>query len=210
MYLPKQFEISDISEISRFVTSVGAADLVTVDGGMPIATLMPCVWLRDETGYGTLVMHMSRGNQQWKSVTDSSIGLAIVHGPQAYISPTNYEGKQTHHKVVPTWNYQSVHFTGKVEVSENLDLLRQIVTDLTDSHEKGREVPWHVAESDETYFEAQLKGIIAVTLHIEKIEAKYKLSQNRSLLDQNAVISDLNKSEKSDERDIAEEMKRNL
>lgn len=211
MYLPKQFEVSDLGEISRFVTEVGAADLVTVDEiGTPIATLMPCVWRTTDQSYGTLVMHMARGNGQWKSMSLNAKSLAIVHGPQAYISPSNYEAKKTDHRVVPTWNYQSVHFTGKVEVSEDVELLRKIVTELTDAHESSREVPWKVAESAPNYFEAQLKGIVAVILHIERVEAKYKLSQNRSIEDQKNVISDLENSFKNNDQDVANEMKRNI
>jgi len=212
MYIPKHFEISDLEEISRFVSLVRTADLITVSStGLPVATLMPCVWDRSDVGpsnYGSLVMHMARANQQWKSIKASAPGLAIVHGPQAYVSPSNYAGKMTDHKVVPTWNYESVHLSGTVEISEDVELLRQIVSSLTDFHEADRTAPWSAKEADPKYFEAQLRGIVAVTLHVTKVEAKYKLSQNRSTKDRESVIADLKRSSHSDDREIAAEMKR--
>ncbi|HUX65778.1 MAG TPA: FMN-binding negative transcriptional regulator [archaeon] len=214
MYLPKHFEISDLDEISRFISHVRAADLVTVSStGLPIATLMPCVWDRSNVGqshYGSLVMHMARANPQWKSIDLGALGLAIVHGSQAYVSPSNYEGKITDHKVVPTWNYQSVHLSGTVEVSEDVELLRQIVIGLTDFHESDRTTPWSAREADPKYFEAQLRGIVAVILHVTKIEAKYKLSQNRSTSDRERVVADLASSKHSGDHEIAAEMTKGL
>lgn len=214
MYIPKHFDVSEWNEITQFVARARAADLVTVDeNGMPQATLMPCLWKMDSVGeaqHGSLIMHMARANQQWKSITSGASGLAIVRGPQAYISPSNYEGKPTDHKVVPTWNYQSVHLTGIVEISEDVNVLREIVSDLTDFHEATRTEKWRASDADPKYMQAQLHGIVAVILRITRVEAKYKLSQNRSFEDQRRVIADLESSDFAEEREIASEMKRNI
>lgn len=214
MYIPKHFEVSEWEEITKFVAHARAADLVTTDStGLPVATLMPAVWetsSMDESNYGRLVMHMAKANPQWKSIEPGTKGLAIIHGPQAYVSPSNYERKRTDHKVVPTWNYQSVHLSGIVEVSADVELLRQIVSGLTEIHENERAEPWHVSEAEEKYFEAQLHGIVAVTLRVTRVEAKYKLSQNRSVEDRQRVISDLASSLLGDDKAISEEMKRTL
>ncbi len=214
MYIPKHFKVNDWAEITGFVARVRAAELVTVDtAGQPVGTLMPCIWdisNVDDANYGLLVMHMARANPQWKSIELGASGLAIVHGPQAYISPSNYEGKRTDHKVVPTWNYQSVHLTGRVEVSEDVELLRHLVSDLTNFHERERPKPWRVEEADPKYFEAQLRGIVAITLRITGVEAKYKLSQNRSSEDRRRVIGDLGSSVRPDDQEIADEMKKTL
>lgn len=211
MYIPKHFEVSDRDEITGFVARARAADLVTIGpNGLPQATLMPCLWDTSdatESNYGSLVMHMARANQHWKSIGVGTQGLAIAHGPQAYVSPSNYEGKMTDHKVVPTWNYQSVHLSGIVEISEDVDLLRHIVSDLTGFHESGRTEPWSVADADPKYMEAQLRGIVAVILHVTRIEAKYKLSQNRSVEDRERVIADLDRSKLSSDHDVASAMK---
>lgn len=214
MYIPKHFDVSEWNEITRFVARARAADLVTVDpNGLPQSTLMPCIWQVDDASgnqYGSLVMHMARANQQWKSIELGTRGLAIVHGPQAYVSPSNYEGKNTDHKVVPTWNYQSVHLSGTVELSEDVEILRKIVSDLTDFHEVRRDERWSASDADPNYMQAQLHGIVAVILRVTNVEAKYKLSQNRSLEDQRRVVADLEVSVFAEEREIALEMKRTI
>ncbi len=214
MYVPKHFEVREWEEITRFVAHARAADLVTTDAnGLPVATLMPALWDTssvNESKFGRLVMHMAKANPQWKSIEPGAQGLAIIHGPQAYVSPSNYEGKLTDHKVVPTWDYQSIHLSGTVEVSADIELLRHIVSELTEFHEKGRAEPWHVSEAEPKYFEAQLHGIIAVTLHVTKVEAKYKLSQNRSVKDRQRVIADLCSSRSNEDNAIAEEIKKTL
>ena len=214
MYIPPFDKMVGWKEIADFVKSARAADLVTVNPeGLPIATLMPAIWKDLDPSreiYGTLTMHMARANEQWKLIPPGSKGLAIVHGAQAYISPTNYGNKTVDHKVVPTWNYQSVHLSGTVEVSEDIELLRQIVTDLSNFHEAGREVPWLVADSDTKYFEQQLKGIVALVLHITKVEAKSKISQNKSGEDRARIIEDLFVSGIPGEEVIANEMQKKL
>lgn len=214
MYIPKHFEVGKRAEITRFVATVRAADLVTVDPtGLPVATLLPAMWetsSADESNYGRLIMHIAKANPQWKSIEPGALGLAIFHGPQAYISPSNYEGKSTDHKVVPTWNYQSVQLSGTVEVSADVELLREIVSNLTQFHEQNRVEPWHVSQAQPNYFEAQLHGIVAVILHVTKVEAKYKLSQNRSAEDRQNVIAELANSTWPDDNAISEEMKKTL
>lgn len=214
MYIPKPFTVVDWKEITSFVSRHPAINLVTVcNEGDIFATLLPCVWDTREISsgnYGTLITHISRGNPQWKQISNGDKALAIVHGPQAYVSPTNYENKQTDHKVVPTWNYQAVQLSGTLEVSEDQELLRKIVTNLTNFHEATREKPWHTDETNPDYMEAQLKGIVAITMHVTKVEAKSKLSQNRSKIDQQTVSKDLAESSKLEERLIAAEMQRNL
>jgi len=214
MYIPSQNRLEDWDDIKRFVASIRAADLVTANPeGEFVATLMPMVWQVENPAagnYGKVIMHMARANPQWKQIFPGTKGLAILRGAQAYISPTNYENKETDHKVVPTWNYQSVHMSGIVEISEDTELLRQIVTDLTDLHESGRELPWNVTESEPRYFELQLKGIVAVILHVTKVEAKSKLSQNKSVDDRARIVKDLFRAGIPGEEVIASEMQREL
>lgn len=212
MYIPHQFAISEWEEITNFARSVRAADFVTVnDQGTPIATLMPFIWEESsdsESGFGKLVMHMAKANPQWKSISSDSQALAIIRGAQAYISPTNYERKLVDHKVVPTWNYQSLHLSGTIEVSEDIEVLRSIVTQLSTHHEVSRENPWDPADIEPKYLELELRGIVAITLHITKVEAKYKLSQNKSAQDRARVINDLASTGISGEAEIAQQMRR--
>lgn len=211
MYIPKQFEVSDFTEIKNFVKEVASADFVTIDEqGQPLATLMPIIWVHGENlenaEYGKLIMHISRGNQQWKSLANGQRALAIVHGPQAYVTPNSYATKAESGKVVPTWNYTSVHFSGTVELTEDPTKLHKMVSDLTDLHEVAQPKTWKVTDAPEDFVASQLKAIVGITMHIEQVEAKAKLSQNRTEADRAGVIETLSASANDQDRAIAKLM----
>jgi transcriptional regulator len=208
MYLPRHFTLTDMAQIAAFVDAAQSADLVTFDGTKPVSTLLPVIWDRPawhaaepghgdspadegESGYGRLLGHIAIANDQWKTAMPGAQALAIVHGPQAYISPAWYESKARHGRVVPTWNYEAVHLTGTIAFHHDPEWLRAFVTRLTNAHESGREHPWAVTDAPGAYVDGQLRAIVGVELTITSVEAKQKLSQNRSELDREGVIAGL-------------------
>jgi transcriptional regulator len=202
MYMPRHFTWTDIAQVESFVDAAQSANLVTFDGTAPVATLLPVIWDRperagnhrgpddeaDPASYGRLLGHIARANPQWKTAAPGAEALAIVSGPQAYISPSWYEAKARHGRVVPTWNYETVHLTGAVAFHQDPEWLRAFVTRLTRRHEGGREHPWAVTDAPPDYIDGQLRAIVGVELTITSIEAKQKLSQNRSELDREGVV----------------------
>ena len=204
MYLPQHFTLSDMAEIQAFVDAAQAADLVTFDGTKPVSTLLPVIWDRpagpadatqdgeaEPAGYGRLFGHIAIANEQWRTALPGAQALAIVHGPQAYISPTWYEAKARHGRVVPTWNYEAVHLTGTVTFHQDTQWLRALVTRLTRLHEDDRQHPWAVTDAPPEYIDGQLRAIVGVELAVTTVEAKQKLSQNRSELDREGVVAGL-------------------
>ena len=197
MYLPRHFEMGDLDPVAAFVESVGAADLVTVGAdGRPASSLVPVLWERHDLGsrtgrFGTLLAHVARMNEQWYDVSAGQRVLAIVHGPQAYVSPSWYAAKAEHGRVVPTWNYSAVHLSGTVELVDDVAELRDLVTRLTDRHELGRADPWSVEDAPEAYVAGQLKAIRGIVITLDAVEAKAKLSQNRSAADRDGVVAGL-------------------
>lgn len=192
-----------------FVHRAGAADLVTFDGDRPVATLLPVIWDRsptDEAAHGRLLGHMALSNSQWSTTAAEVPALAIVHGPQAYISPAWYESKKEHGRVVPTWNYRTVHFIGPVRFHRDGEWLRDVVTRLTERYEAGRPGRWWVSEAPEKFIEGQLRAIVGVEMAIDQIEAKDKLSQNRTPQDRANVIVALGREPDPQAREIAELM----
>src|SRR5450432_2268841 len=109
MYIPGDFAVHSQEQIADFVEQAGAADFVTFGG------------------HGRLLGHLALANPQWRGARADVPGLAIVHGPQAYVSPGWYASTQDHGRVVPTWNYTSVHFTGPVTFHQDGGWLREIV-----------------------------------------------------------------------------------
>jgi transcriptional regulator len=208
MYLPRHFTQTDLAEIAAFVDAAAAANLVTFDGTRPVATLLPVIWDRPddwlERGeYGRLLGHIAIANDQWQTAQPGAQALAIVHGPQAYISPAWYESKKRHGRVVPTWNYQTVHLTGTLQVHQDPQWLRALVTRLTVTHESAREHPWAVTDAPLDYVNGQLRAIVGMELLITTIEAKQKLSQNRSEADQVGVVDGLRAEQGGDAGSLA-------
>jgi transcriptional regulator len=195
VYLPRHFTLSDFAQIAAFVDAAGAADLVTFDGSKPVATLLPVIWDRPaEPGgddLGQVLGHLALANEQWRTPQPGAQALAIVHGPQAYISPSWYESTARHGRTVPTWNYEAVHLTGTLTIHRDPEWLRELVTRLTRRHEDRRPRPWEVTDAPAEYIDGQLRAIVGVEITVTSVEAKQKLSQNRSRADQAGTVAGL-------------------
>lgn len=187
MYVPRPNAVEDESQIRAMVAAIGSAQLVNVAAdGYPVATLLPILWTGD-----TVIMHMAKANPQWRGIVGSAPALLICSDAEAYISPTWYAAKAEHGRVVPTWNYSAVHLTGVVCVQHDPDWLRTAVSELTSAHEHDRRQPWAVTDAPQPYIDGQLRGIVGLEMTVQRVEAKAKLSQNRSSADQRGVIAGL-------------------
>src|SRR2546430_12352782 len=166
VYLPAHFSAPQTADVAAFVAAAATADLVTFDGTKPVASLIPVIWDQETGEHGRLLGHLALANPQWQSVAPGSSALAIVRGPQAYVSPSWYPSKARHGRVVPTWNYVTVHFTGPLTVHRDPEWLRGVVTRLTRRHEDHRDAPWAVTDPPPAYINSQLRGIVGVGLAI--------------------------------------------
>lgn len=198
MYIPRHFALEDLDEIAELVAAVGSADIVTVaDDGTPETSLLPVLWDRtpaDDAAHGRLIAHAAIMNEQFSRVRTGARVLAIVRGDQAYVSPAWYASKAEHGRVVPTWNYSAVHLSGTIELVDDPDRLLEIVTALTSRHESQRIDPWSVSDAPQAFIAGQLKAIVGVIVHVDRVEAKVKQSQNRSEVDQRGVVEGLRES----------------
>jgi transcriptional regulator len=186
LYVPR-FNAMDPDDVRPFVHAVGTAQLVTVgEDGTPDATFLPVLWEGDR-----LVGHLARANAHWRRIVDGSPALAIVTGADTYVSPSWYATKAEHGKVVPTWNYSVVHLRGAVTVHDDPAWVRGLVTRLTDRHEQPRAEPWAVTDAPADYVDKNLRPIVGVELVVASVEAKAKLSQNRSDADRAGVAAGL-------------------
>ena len=190
MYVPNHFAAADADALIQRLARRRAGVLVSVDAdGAPIATHLPVLW-NSETR--TISGHIARANPHWR--LGEGRGLLVLNGPEAYVSPSYYPSKAEHGKTVPTWNYEAVHLSGRVEWFDDAARLEQIVSDLSDFHERARAEPWAVGDAPRAYIDALLRGIVGVTLHVDRIEAKRKLSQNKSAADFNGAAEGLSAS----------------
>jgi transcriptional regulator len=202
MYIPSAFRLEDLPAVHRAMRDARSATLVTATDQGLIGTPLPTLLSADEGQYGTLYAHMARANPQWK-LAPAGEAMAIFSGPEAYVTPSWYASKQETHKVVPTWNYVAVHAYGPVEFFDDADRLLGLVTRLTDLHEQSRQQPWAVADAPAEFIASQLRGIVGLRMPITRLDAKRKMSQNRSAADRAGVIEGLSASHRSEDRHVA-------
>jgi len=199
MYTPAHFSADDPDALIARLARRSAGVLVTVDvDGTPIGTHLPILW----DGLSRVAIgHIARANPQWRG--GGGRGLMVLSGADAYVTPSWYPSKDEHGKAVPTWNYEAVHLSGRVEWFDEPTRLRAAVADLSALHESDRPQPWAVEDAPRAYVEAMLGAIVGMALHVDRIEAKRKLSQNKSVIDFSGVAAGLAESDSPRDREVA-------
>ncbi|HEX4331720.1 MAG TPA: FMN-binding negative transcriptional regulator [Usitatibacter sp.] len=193
LYIPPHFRNEDRGELLDFMRAHAFATLVSSSDAGVAVSHVPL--LAEEHGGKILLRgHVARANAQGESLEGAREVLAIFHGPHAYVSPTWY----TNHPAVPTWNYAVVHAHGNAHLT-GPDELHEIVTELSGKYEAGNNPPWRFSEQPAAYAESMLGMIVGFEIEVERLEAKFKLSQNRPA-DAPRVIERL---EASGERELA-------
>jgi transcriptional regulator len=172
MYVPPWYAVADEEILFDFIEHHPFGLLVSQQDGEPVATHLPfLVGMRNKVG-GHLLGHVARQNPQWKELAGQRV-LAIFLGPHAYISPSWYQAEN----VVPTWNYTAVHVYGTVRLIEDVDALIALVRDLTEVFERPMPRPWTFDVNDPVVRKLSTQ-IVGFAIDIERIEGKWKLSQN--------------------------------
>ncbi len=194
MYIPDHFRPT-ADDVRDLLARIGAADLITATADGLLATMLPLIYEAPGSGpdagpHGRLLGHVARNNRQWK-VPAIGEAMVIVRGPDAYVSPSWYATKREHGRVVPTWNYVTAHVHGRLVVHDDPAWVDANVRALTAHHEGGHPDSWSVDDAPAPYIEGQLKAIVGLEVSIERIEAKFKLSQNRPVEDVDGSIAGL-------------------
>ena len=189
MYIPKHFS-ADEQMTQRLLHQAGAVDLITVTEQGLCASMLPVVYDPDTGPHGVLLGHLARNNEQWR-LAPIGEALVIVRGPDAYVTPSWYPSKLEHGRAVPTWNYITAHVHGELHVHDDPVWLDDQVRRLTGLHEAGSAAPWSVDDAPAAFIAGQLRAIVGVEIRISRVEAKFKLSQNRSAADIDGVVDGL-------------------
>ncbi len=144
---------------------------------------------------GVLRAHVARANPLWQQVpADGGMAaMVIFHGEAGYISPNWYPSKHETHRQVPTWNYQVVHVHGQLTVMDQERFVRGLVARLTRDHEKrsGQPRPWMMGDSPADYIDQMLAAIVGIEVSLQRLEGKFKLSQNKEARDREGAIAGL-------------------
>lgn len=191
MYQPPHFREDRLDVQHELIRTHSLGLLITAGSAGLQANFIPFLIAPGMSERGTLRAHLARANPQLRELADVAECLVVFQGPQHYISPSLYPTKFETGKVVPTWNYITVHAWGRPQVMDDPAWLRQQIEDLTVHKEQTRAVPWHVSDAPETFVAAQMKGIVGLEIPITRIEGKWKVSQNRPAVDQAGVVTGL-------------------
>jgi transcriptional regulator len=191
MYRPPYFREDRPEVLHALIRTHPFAQLITTGEQGLMANPLPLLIDPAASSNGTLRGHLARANDQVAALRAGGQALVIFQGPQAYVSPSWYPGKAEHGKVVPTWNYVAVHAWGVPRVIDDAAWLRRLVEDLTVSQEQGRPNPWAVGDAPADFIATMVKAIVGIEIPIDRIEGKWKLSQNRSEPDRRGVVDGL-------------------
>ena len=143
----------------------------------------------EDAPFGILRAHVSRNNPLWRQ--DGEAALVLFQGPSAYIAPELYENKAVSGKVVPTYNYATVHAHGAVRAVDDPAWLLAMLDRMTARHEGKRATPWSVHDAPRDYVEKLLEQIVGIEIRVERMQGIFKLSQNRSAKDRGTIAGDL-------------------
>jgi transcriptional regulator len=194
MYQPPAFREDRIEVQHALIRAHPLGLLITAGPGGLIANPFPFLIDSETSGkdgsdLGTLRLHIARANPQWRELEAVEECLVVFQGPQDYVTPSWYATKRETGKVVPTWNYATVHAWGRPRVMNDDAWLRRQIEDLTGSRESQRTEPWQVDDAPENFIAAQMRGIVGVEISILRIEGKWKMSQNRPEADRVGVVA---------------------
>lgn len=177
MYIPKHFILDDRAAACAVIEDHDFGLLITAADGRPSATHLPFLYRSDEGAEGTLYAHMARANPQWRDFAEIDEALAIFQGPHAYVSPRDYASDKPN---VPTWNYIAVHAYGRPVIISDAAEVAELLTVLTARHENARPDAWSPDDLPDGHFAAMSRGIVAFRIAVTRLEAKAKLSQNKT------------------------------
>jgi transcriptional regulator len=172
MYLPKSFHETRLDVLHALIRAYPFGTVVMPGDGGLVANHLPFELVGETMLHG----HVARGNELARA--DGAPVLAIFQAADGYISPNWYPSKHETGREVPTWNYAVVHVHGRLRVTDDRAWLRQLLERLTDHHEADQPKPWHVGDAPADHTESMLKHIVGIEIAIERIEGKFKLSQN--------------------------------
>lgn len=203
MYIPNSFAERDLPALWAYIDAHPLATLVThSDADGLFATHLPMLLDRGAGPSGTLLGHVAKANRHARM--GSIEAMVIFTGPDAYITPEWYATKRETGRVVPTWNYAAVHAYGTLFLHDDPAWLRPHLKALTKRHESGRGSAWKVSDAPADYVEQQMKAIVGIEIRIERVEGKWKMSQNRSAADVEGVIRGLGDSPSAQDREVGE------
>lgn len=200
MYPPPHHQSHDIEKMISVIKHFPLGMLVTAKYGKPFVTHIPFIY--NETSK-KLVAHLDRSNPQLETLTENAEVTVVFKGPNTYISPSIYSTPQ-----LPTWNYIIVHVTGKLQLINDPEAIKQTMLDMTEFLE-GSEQKF-ILKKDDPRMERLINYIQAFEIEITNWEGKFKLSQDKNSQDFENAKKELIKKSRKDCSGFIENIYKNI
>jgi len=202
MHIPNNFKQNDPIQLEELINNYPFATLITNSEWGLEANHIP-FYLNQSSDNDVLQGHIAKGNHLWKNLKDKSEVLVVFHGPNSYISPSFYPTKRETEKVVPTWNYVTVHVKGVVSFTHDKTWKMNNIENLTNHNESGQSNPWSVTDAPEKFILKMLSGIVGIEIKILSMAGQWKASQNQPEQNRRGVIVGLSQMSGSDSQKMA-------
>jgi transcriptional regulator len=183
MYLPAHFDETRPEALSRLIADHPLGALVTLGPDGLDADHLPFEFDEAAGVHGTLRAHVARANPIWRNAAAQTEALVIFQGPSAYVSPNWYPSKHEAHRQVPTYNYMVVHAHGRIAVRDEEPFVRGLVARLTRRMEAAQPRPWKMGDAPADFITQILANIVGIEIEVTRLVGKWKLGQNKEVLD---------------------------
>jgi transcriptional regulator len=191
MYTPKYHALTNVAAMRAHIAEYPLGAWVCMAQSQLMANHIPFVLDVQHGAHGRLLGHVSRANPVWRQLADGAPSVVMFMGPHAYITPSWYPGKNQHGKVVPTWNYVTVHAHGMARPIEDTEWILDVINRLTDAQESRRDTPWRVSDAPAAYIDQMLKAVVGIEIKIERLEGRLKVSQDEDKQDRLGAVEGL-------------------
>lgn len=191
MYTPAYHAFNDIEKMRAHIAAHPLGAWVCHAHGQLIANHIPFVLDAKHGSHGRLLAHVSRANPVWRQLIGGAPSVVMFMGPSAYITPSWYPGKRQHGKVVPTWNYVTVHAHGMARAMEDTCWILDVLNRLTDTQESQRTEPWKVSDAPSAYIDKMLRAVVGIEITIDRVEGRLKVSQDEDEQDRRGTFEAL-------------------
>lgn len=177
MYSPKFNQVADrallIEAMQAYSFAILTGPSSVAEAPAPlVATHLPLI-VKDEGPHGLLEGHFAAANRHWQSLAGRE-ALVIFSGPHSYVSPALYVEPLS----VPTWNYIAIHAYGTLWLVEDDPGKEALLDGLIEANDPAYAEKWRALPDN--FRRSMLAGIVGFRIPIERIEGKFKISQNRA------------------------------
>lgn len=187
MHPSPAFRYGDRELFEQLIREIGFGMVFATTPDGPRVAHVPLV----STGDGAVQFHLARGNALARHL-DGMTALAVVNGPDAYISPRWYGDDPNQ---VPTWNYVALELEGRIRQMDRDGLYAQLEAISAQGEAQLPPPAWTMGKADPAYIDRLMGAIVGFELEVQAWRPTFKLSQNKSSALRQQVAAGLEEAE---------------